>query len=69
MFTVDASKVRSLMFEHNVSGVYDLARKAKLNELTASKVLKDGAVVTTKTISALAKFFGINGNDLILKKE
>ncbi|MGD7478533.1 helix-turn-helix domain-containing protein [Ralstonia pseudosolanacearum] len=69
MFTIDASKIRSLMFEHNVSGVYDLARKAKLNELTASKVLKDGAVVTAKTISALAKFFGINGNDLILKKE
>ena len=69
MFTIDASKIRSLMFEHNVSGVYDLARKAKLNELTASKVLKDGAVVTTKTISALAKLFGINGNDLILKKE
>lgn len=69
MFTVDASKIRSLMFEHNVSGVYDLARKAKLNELTASKVLKDGAVVTTKTISALAKLFSINGNDLILKKE
>ena len=68
MFTVDAGKVRSLMFEHEVSGVYDLARKAKINNLTAARVLKDGATATTKTIAALAKFFNVNGNDLILKE-
>lgn len=68
MFTIDAGKIRSLMFEHEVSGVYDLARKAKINNLTAARVLKDGATATTKTIAALAKFFNVNGNDLILKE-
>lgn len=68
MFTIDAGKIRSLMFEHEVSGVYDLARKAKINTVTAARVLKDRATASTKTIAALAKFFNVNGNDLILKE-
>lgn len=67
MFTIDAGKIRSLMFEHEVSGVYDLARKAKINSLTAARVLKDGATATTKTIAALAKLFGVDFNEIILK--
>ena len=68
MFEVDTSKVRSLMFEHEVNGVYDLAQKTKLNNTTAARVLKDGATATTKTIAALAKLFGLNGEELILKE-
>lgn len=68
MFTVDASKVRTLMFERGVNGVTELARQAQLNAITAAKVLKDGATVTGKTIATLAKFFGVNGEELIQKK-
>ena len=33
MFTVDASKIRAMMFEQNISGVYELARKAQVNNV------------------------------------
>lgn len=68
MFTVDASKIRALMFERGINGVYEFARQAQLNGVTAAKVLKDGATATAKTINTLAKFFGVNGNELILKE-
>lgn len=67
MFTIDASKIRALMFEQNISGVVELGRKAQINGLTASRVVKDGSTVTTKTIAALARLFGVNGEELILK--
>ena len=54
MFTIDA--------------VYDLAKKAQINAVTAARVLKDGATASTKTIAALAKLFGLNGEELILKE-
>jgi len=67
MFTVDARRIRALMFERGIAGVSALARAAQLNALTVSKVLKDGSTATAKTIAALARFFGVNGEDLILK--
>lgn len=66
MFKVDASRVRGLIFEHGIS-LSELAQAAKLNPITARKIVVDGASVTAKTISALARFFGVNGNDLILR--
>lgn len=66
MFTVNANRIRTLMFERGL-GVTELSRAAKLNALTAAKVLKDGASATGKTIATLAKFFGVDGNTLILK--
>lgn len=68
MFKVDASKIRTLMFERGISGVYELARKAQINGVTAAKVLKDGATAKAKTIAALARCFGVNGEELILKE-
>ena len=66
MFTVDASKIRTLMFAKGI-GIYELARQAQLNATTTAKTLKDGAKVSAKTIATLAKFFGVSGEDLILK--
>lgn len=66
MFTVDASRIRTLMFERGLS-VTELAKKAKLNAITTARVLKGNATATSKTIAALAKFFGVDGNTLILK--
>ena len=66
MFELNASRIRSLTFERGL-GVYELARQAKINAVTAAKVLKDGATATAKTVSALAKFFCVDGEELILK--
>lgn len=66
MYEVDACRIRKLMFDRGL-GVTELSRQAQLNSLTAARVLKDGATATSKTIAALAKFFGVDGNELILK--
>lgn len=68
MFQVNASRVRALMFERNIAGIYALARAANLNATTTAKALKDGAKVSAKSIATLAKFFGVNGEELILKE-
>ena len=68
MFTVNADKIRTLMFEHEISGINELARQAQLNATTTAKVLKDGTTATAKTISRLAKFFAVDINELIQKK-
>ena len=67
MFVIDASKVRALMFASGISGVYELAQKAELNGATVKKCLQNGSKATLKTIATLAKFFGVNGEELILK--
>ena len=67
MFTVDASRIRTLLFERGLS-ISELAQSAKINLLTARKVVVDGAKLSAKTIGALAKLFGVNGNELILKE-
>lgn len=64
MFLVNASKIRSLLFERGV-GITELARQTQLNALTAAKLLKDGSKVTAKVIGAVAKFFSVDGNELI----
>lgn len=68
MFTVDASRIRTLMFEKGINGVTELARQAQINAATATKVLKDGTKVTIRTLGTLAKFFNVNGDELILKE-
>ena len=56
------------MFAHDIKGVAELARQAKINAATAAKALRDGSRATAKVINALAKFFGVSGNELILKE-
>ncbi len=67
MFKVNASRIRELLFERGL-GISELARQAQLNAITTARVIKDGATVMPKTIATLAKFFGVNGNELILKE-
>lgn len=68
MFKVNTSRIRELMFERGLS-ISEFAKAAKINPITAAKVLRDGTTVNGKTIVALAKFFGVNGNELIAKEE
>ncbi len=67
MIKVNASRVQALMFEKNIVGVYALARATNINASTTAKALK-GEKVQLRTIAKLAKFFGVNGEELILKE-
>lgn len=67
MFAVDDSLIRSLLFERGLT-VTEFARRAGINGLTARKLVKDGAKVNGRIVSTLAKFFGVDGEEL-LKKE
>lgn len=68
MFTVNAKKIRPLMFERELN-ISALAKATNLNPFTARKITKDGATVTGKVVGRLAKFFGVNGEDLLLKED
>ena len=67
MFQIDSSRVRSEIFKRGLS-TSEFARQAGLNEMTARKLLRDGSEVQPKIIGKLSNFFGIRGEDLILKK-
>ena len=64
MFEVNAPRLRTLMFERGISPA-ELAQRAKINPLTAQRVMRNGAVVRLKTIGNLARFFNVDGNELI----
>ena len=67
MFQIDSSRVRSEIFKRGLS-TSEFARQVGLTETTARKLLRDGSEVQPKVIGALAKFFGVDGETLILKK-
>lgn len=65
MFTIDNRRVRTLLLATGLS-MAAFAQKANLNVLTVKRTLKDGATASIRTISALAKVFGVNADSLIL---
>ncbi|MBR3746269.1 MAG: helix-turn-helix transcriptional regulator [Selenomonadaceae bacterium] len=66
MFKVDSGLVRRMVFERGLT-LREFAKAAGLNGLTATKLVRDNATASVKTISTLARFFGVDGNSLILK--
>ena len=66
MFRLNATLIRKLLIERRLS-IRQLAKQSGLNELTARKVIDDGAKVTLRTLAALADYFNVNGEELILK--
>lgn len=66
MFKVDSDKIRSMIFANGLS-LNQFAQKSGLNALTVCKLVRDGTKVSAKTISTLAKFFNVDGNELIIK--
>lgn len=67
MFKVDAGRIRQLTAERGLT-ITELATQAGLNGLTARKLLSDGYEASLKIVGKLAKFFGVDFNDLILKE-
>lgn len=66
MMKVDSARVRDLLFQRGLS-IREFATQSGLNEFTARKTTRDGATVSMKVVGALAKFFNVDGNSLILK--
>lgn len=67
MFELDEKKIRGLMIEHELT-IRALARKARITEVTASRLSRKGARATARTLGKIAKAFGVNGEELILKE-
>ena len=65
MFTINAKFIRAEIFRRSLS-LKEFAAQCGLSEITARKLTRDGATATSKTIAQLAKFFSVDGNDLIL---
>lgn len=68
MFKVDSDFVRRMVFERGLS-LRQFAEQSGLNGLTVAKIVKDGATASAQTIAALARFFGVDGNSLILSSQ
>lgn len=66
MFKVDAKKIRGLMFAQKIN-ISELAQKAKLQMVSVSRLMTDGATATTKTIGKLSAALNVDGEELILK--
>lgn len=65
MFEVNAQRVRGLVVERGLS-LRGFARAAELNELTARRALTDGTKLSLSVIGALAKYFGVGADELIV---
>ena len=68
MFKVNAECVRGLVVERGLS-LRDFARQAGLNEITARRALTDDTKLSLAVFGALAKFFGVGADELILSKK
>ena len=66
MFEVNPAKVKSLMFEQNMT-IRALSQKAGLAELTTAKILR-GSQSNARTIGKLAAALGVKGEELILEE-
>ena len=67
MFRLNATLIRKLLIERRLS-IRQLAKQSGLNELTARKVIDDGAKVTLRTLATLADYFNVDSEKLILKE-
>lgn len=69
MFRVNTRLVRAEIFKRGLS-TSQFAKQAALNEITARKLLQsDDVRVQPKVVGAVAKFLGVDGEELILLKE
>lgn len=67
MFLIDANKIRTLLFERGLT-MKAFKEQSGLNGWSTRKSVRDGSKVSAKVIATLAKFFNVDGNELILKE-
>ncbi len=66
MYQIDARFIRNELFKRSLAAK-EMARLVGVNEFTMKKLLKDGATASAKIVGKLAAFFGVEGEQLILK--
>ena len=66
MFSVDAKKIRELMFSQQLT-IAALAKKANLQNSSVSRLMTDGSFANAMTIGKLAAALNCDGEELILK--
>lgn len=67
MFKVDAALIRDELFKRQMTAK-ELAESVGINAITMARLLRDGAKTQAKIVGKLAAFFGLRGDDLILKE-
>ena len=67
MFLVDASKIRTMLFTRGLT-MKAFKEQSGLNGWTTRRCVRDGSKVSAKVVATLAKFFNVDGNELILKE-
>lgn len=68
MFKVNSARVRALLFQSGLC-MSAFAASAGLNALTVKRAVNGNSTATLKTIRALAKFFNVDPESLILGGE
>lgn len=65
MLEVNSARIRSLLLERSMS-IRDLAKAAKLTEVTTAKALR-GAKANIKTVGKLATALGVRGEEILME--
>jgi transcriptional regulator with XRE-family HTH domain len=65
MFKINSKLIRELLIARGLT-LAEFSKIAQINNVTARRLVKDGATATLKVIAVVAKFFGISGESLIL---
>lgn len=68
MLKINAELIRKLLHERGLS-INRFALQAGLSRVTATKVTKDGSRATAPTVARIARFFGVEGDKLILAEK
>lgn len=65
MFKINSKLIRELLIARGLT-LAEFSKIAQITAVTARRLVQDGASVTLKTLSLVAKCFGVKGEDLIL---
>lgn len=66
MYQINARFIRNELFKRKMTAK-EFAARVGINALTMARLLKDGTRTQPKIIGKLAEFFGVAGEELILK--
>ena len=68
MFELNAKLVRDEIYRRGLS-IRQFAAMAGISEVTARRIIRDGAKASIKIVGTLSKIFNVDGDNFILKAE
>lgn len=66
MFQINSKRVRDLLSQNGLS-LREFSEKSGLNIATTCKLVRDDGRATLKVVGKIARFFGVDTDELILK--